>query len=89
MVSHDFALQLNGYGLTTAHILYRMPDYPKLLQSFIWQRYDVAPEFPKLMKFLDYWRAELDGPLHSVEVAYRREVGPGQWEAVSREIALH
>ena len=37
-----------GYGLTTAHILYRMPDHLELLQEYIWQRYDTFPEFPVL-----------------------------------------
>ena len=40
--------ELEGFSLTTAEILYRLPDYPRLLQSYIWQDYDVAPEFPKL-----------------------------------------
>ncbi|MGO4816570.1 hypothetical protein AB4156_44485, partial [Cupriavidus sp. 2MCAB6] len=46
MVSEDFIKQLKGYGLTTATILYRMPDHPSVLQTFIWQHYDVAPRFP-------------------------------------------
>ena len=37
MVSRDFACQLEGYGLTTASILYRMPDHRSILQEFIWQ----------------------------------------------------
>src|SRR4051794_18560600 len=36
-------LQLKGYRLATAEILYRMPDHPSLLQTFIWQHYDLAP----------------------------------------------
>src|SRR5215204_1501431 len=43
MVSRDFACQLEGYGLTTASILYRMPDHRSILQEFIWQEYDLAP----------------------------------------------
>ena len=68
--------QLQGYSLTTAEILYRLPDYPRLLQSYIWQDYDVAPEFPKLVNFLDYWAANLDGPLHRVRVAHRKLIAP-------------
>ena len=47
-----FIKQLQGYGLTTAHILYCLPDHPSLLQSYIWQEYDVAPKFPVLNAFL-------------------------------------
>jgi uncharacterized protein Usg len=59
-----------GYGLSTANILYHLPERPKLLQTFVWQFYDVAPDYPRLIKFLDFWRAEIDGIIHSVEVAH-------------------
>jgi len=61
--------QLKGYRLTTAEILYHMPDHPDFLQSFIWQELDLAPKFPILRKFLDFWHTNLDGKLHSVRVA--------------------
>ena len=89
MVSEDFKRQLDGYGMTTAQILYHLPDYPRFLQTYIWQRYDLAPEFPELRKFLDFWQAELDGPLHSVRVAHKRLIAPGQWRSVTTEISIH
>ena len=61
-------LQLRDYRLTTAEILYRLPDHPVLLQSYIWQDYDQAPHFPILRRFLDFWETSLDGKLHSVQV---------------------
>ena len=61
--------QLRDYRLTTAEILYHMPDHPHLLQSFVWQEYDLAPDFPALKRFLDFWARNLDGRLHSVKVA--------------------
>ncbi len=42
----EFRKQLEGYGLTTANILYRMPDHPSVLQTYVWQAYDLAPRFP-------------------------------------------
>jgi uncharacterized protein Usg len=71
MVSQDFRRQLEGYGLTTASILYRRPDHPWLLQSYVWQDYDLCPAFPALNKFLNFWLETLEGPLHSVTVAHR------------------
>ena len=56
MVSEDFRKQVAGYGLTTAHILYRRPDHRWLLQSYIWQAYDLFPEFPELQRFLAFWQ---------------------------------
>lgn len=59
-----------GFGLTTARIIYRMPDHLDLLQVFVWQHYDLAPEFPELARFLSFWQREIEGPLHSVRVAH-------------------
>lgn len=70
---------LAGYRLTTAEIIYRMPDHRELLQTYIWQNYDLAPEFPQLRKFLDFWEENLDGPIYSVRVAAQKLVTPGKW----------
>ena len=67
-----------GYGLTTAHIFYRMPDHLELLQEYIWQRYDTFPEFPVLGRFLDFWQKEIEGPIHSVTVAHYRLITPDE-----------
>ena len=72
----DFVRELQGYRLTTAQIFYHMPDHPRLLQEFIWQHYDLAPKFPILHKFLDFWAHEIDGTLHSVYVAKKEIIGP-------------
>ena len=68
MTDRAFLKQMGGYGLLTAEIHYYMPDYPALLQQFVWQQYDVAPQFPELHRFLDFWRRELEGALHEVRV---------------------
>lgn len=65
----ELVRQLKNYRLTTAEILYHMPDHPQLLQSYIWQDLDLSPEFPVLRRFLDFWHHQLDGRLHSVRVA--------------------
>ena len=72
--------QIKGYRLTTAEILYHMPDHPGLLQSFVWQDLDMAPRFPVLHKFLDFWARKLDGKLHSVRVGATSLIGPGEWK---------
>lgn len=72
----DFLAQLEGHSLTTAEITYRLPDALSLLQTYVWQDYDLAPRFPKLEQFLAFWEAELDGPIHSVRVAHAHLLGP-------------
>jgi uncharacterized protein Usg len=80
---------LDDYRLTTAEILYRLPDHPDLLQSYVWQHLDRIPDFPRLTRFLDFWKREIDGPLHSVRVAYVRIIDTGDWRQVDEEFTLH
>jgi uncharacterized protein Usg len=89
MVSTDFIKQLNGYGLTTAHILYRLPDHPRFLQTYVWQDYDLCPHFPALFKFLGFWQKSLEGPLHSVSVAHCDLVKPAEINAVNGVFLLN
>jgi uncharacterized protein Usg len=89
MISEDFRRQLEGYGLTTARILYRRPDHRWLLQSYVWQDYDLWPEFPLLQKFLAFWQGSLDGPLHSVTVAHARLIRPAEICSLNGELRLH
>lgn len=87
--SADFAAMLAGYGLTTAEILYRLPDHPALLQSYVWQDYDLHPRFPKLVKFLDFWTRQLEGPLFKVTVAHSGLVKPAEMKLVGAELKLN
>lgn len=82
-------LMLKGYGLTTAEFLYHMPDRPHILQTFLWQHFDLAPRFPELYRFIDFWREKLDGPLHSVVYTHRRLIAPNEWRSVKGELVLH
>ena len=78
-----------GYRLATAEILYRMPDHPHLLQTYVWQGYDLAPRFPVLHEFLRFWRRELDGALHSVRVASRAPSSGRGLRHAHFELAIH
>jgi uncharacterized protein Usg len=80
---------LAGYGLTTASILYRLPDFPTLLQTYVWQQYDVAPAFPELQRFLDFWERELDGALHSVRVAHHRLLSERELRMAAGEFSIN
>lgn len=81
--------QLEGYRLTTAEILYHLPDHPGLLQSFVWQDLDMAPRYPVLHKFLDFWEREIEGRLHSVRVASVELIKPATWRHAGHMRHLH
>jgi uncharacterized protein Usg len=89
MVSADFEKQTLGYGLTTAHILYRRPDHHWLLQAYVWQDYDLFPKFPELQRFLQFWQDKLEGPLHSVTVAHCKLIKPAEIRPVDGVFRLH
>lgn len=89
MASTDFTKMLGGYGLTTANILYRLPDHPAILQNYVWQEYDLHPHFPELRKFLDFWTRKLEGPLHSVVVAHASLIKPAEMKMLDAEFPLH
>jgi uncharacterized protein Usg len=78
-----------GYGLTTAQIVYRVPDRLQLLQEFIWQQFDLFPDFPELQKFLRFWEREIEGPLFSVTVAHKALIRPAELEMLEGEYRLH
>lgn len=81
--------RLRGYRLTTAEILYHMPDHPELLQSFVWQALDLAPRFPVLNKFLHFWETSIDGRLHSVRVAARGLISDAELKLADGEFRLN
>jgi uncharacterized protein Usg len=87
--SEDFRKQVDGYGLTTAEILYRRPDHPWLLQTYVWQNYDLCPHFPELNQFLQFWQKSIEGVLHTVTVAHSRLIRPSEIRSVDGVFRLN
>jgi uncharacterized protein Usg len=89
LIDRDFRAQVGGFSLTTAEILYRLPDHPSLLQSYIWQEYDVHPRFPRLRTFLDFWMQNLEGKLYRVTVAHKKLITPAEVRLIEGDFRLH
>ena len=85
----ELALRLQGYELTTAEILYHLPDHPHVLQTFLWQHLDIAPEYPVLHRFLEFWMRNIEGRLHSVKVAHSRLLQPNGFRHAQVSLQLH
>ncbi len=85
----SLALQLKDYRLTTAEILYHLPDHPGLLQTYVWQDLDLAPRYPALRRFLDFWTRELEGRLHSIKVASGDRIRPASVRHTPHLMHLH
>lgn len=88
-MTHTLERMFNHYRLTTAEILYHLPDHPHILQTYLWQELDLAPKFPVLQKFLVFWERELEGKLHSVNVAHVGIIQPGEWRNTKVELSIH
>src|SRR5215475_1594716 len=86
---NDVTLPVGEYRLTTAEIIYHLPDHPNVLQSFIWQKLDRAPEFPELRRFLEFWSRNIDGKLHSVKVAQAGSGGRASHRHSASSFLLH
>lgn len=89
MEREEIEKMMRDYRLTTAEILYHLPDYPKLLQTFVWQELDLAPKFPQLHKFIDFWNRELDGKIHSVKVAHTDLIMPNNVQFIHGLNTIH
>ena len=84
----QIAEQLQNWRLTTAEILYHLPDHPGVLQSYIWQELDLAPRFPALRRFLGFWERQIEGRLHSVRVGSTELIGPAELRMPGAVLAL-
>ena len=80
---------IEDYRLTTAEILYRFPDHPSLLQTYIWQELDLTPDFPVLKKFLNFWDRELEGKLFSVKVTSCELISPAEFRHIKGILSIH
>jgi uncharacterized protein Usg len=87
METDEISLRLKGWRLATAEVLYYMPDHPTLLQSFIWQTLDLAPAYPRIHRFLEFWRREIDAVIHSVQLASGETLAPARVN--SADLLLH
>ncbi len=88
MDTHPVELMLRGYGLTTAEMTYRMPDHTHVLNTFLWQEYDLAPDYPRLFEFIEFWHDSIEGPLHSVRFTHRKQLSAGEWRNVVGEFEV-
>jgi uncharacterized protein Usg len=89
MIQTDLDRQLRGERLTTAEVLYYLPDHPALLQRFLWQTLDLCPEYPRIHRFLDHWRTEIEAVIHSVRISGGGLVSPARLDLARVVGSLH
>ncbi len=88
-ICSEMELRLHGYGDTVARLFYRMPDYRSVLNEFIWHKLDLAPDFPVLFEFIEFWQDEIESPLHSVVYTHSKLIAPRKWQHVTHEFRIN
>jgi len=78
-----------GRCLVIACVIYHLPDYPHVLGEFVWQTLDMPPTFPRIFRFLEHWEKEIEGPLHSVNIACAGETFQSGFIRTYDEITFH
>ncbi len=49
-------------------VIYYLPDYNSLLQEFYWITEDISPTYPRINKFLNYWKDNIEAVINTVEL---------------------
>ena len=55
--------------LVSLRVFYYMPDYRDIIQEFMWQTEDYKPRYPRVNKFLNHWKENIDAVIAEVEMA--------------------
>jgi len=50
-------------------VIYYIPDYTNLLNEFYWQCEDIVPDMPRVHKFLNFWKDNIEAVIKEVQVS--------------------
>ncbi len=89
--SEDFRRKLEGYGLLMAEITYCLPDSPSIIspRTFMHQMYDIAPRFPVLHNFIEFWMNEMEGRLKLVRYDHQPLIGASEYRGINGVITIN
>lgn len=54
--------------LVSLRVYYYMPDYRDIIQEFMWQTMDIKPKYPRVNKFLNYWKENIEAVIADIEM---------------------
>lgn len=79
---------LKGYGLATVEIVYFLPDYQNLIQSFIWQTLDKSPDFNRIHKFIHYWNNHIEANIKEIYLSYDDQIKKSNFQYINSEFKI-
>ena len=59
---------IEKWTLASVQVIYYIPDFPHIVNEFVWQTDDQRPDFPRIDRFLNYWDRYIDGPIKEVYI---------------------
>lgn len=54
--------------LVNVQVLYYIPDYDSLLNEFFFQFEDYVPDIPRVHKFLNFWKENIEAVIKEVRI---------------------
>ena len=54
--------------LVTVKVLYFIPGYQYIVSELVWQTLDRRPEYPRIHRFLNFWRSEIDAVIAEIVI---------------------
>jgi uncharacterized protein Usg len=83
MIDNDFEkMFVGGYSLVTINVIYYLPDHKSLVNEFMFQTMDLRPKYPRVERFLDYWRREIDAVIKEVQLADSMGLSPRHFRRI-------
>ena len=59
---------IEQWTLASVQVVYYIPNFPHIVNEFMWQTDDQRPDFPRIERFLNYWDRYIDGPIKEVYI---------------------
>ena len=59
---------IEKWTVASVQVVYYIPDFPHIVNEFLWQTDDQRPDFPRIERFLNYWDRYIDGPIKEVYI---------------------
>ena len=70
--------------IVTIQVFYYMPDYIHVINEFTWQTKDVAPRFPRSVKFIRFWHKEIDAVIKEAYLSHTNYWGGTEYINVDK-----
>lgn len=72
--------------LVTLDIFYYMPDHSSIINEFVWQTEDFAPDYQRVQRFLHHWHRNVQAVIQEVLMC---DSVSNRWRPVDIDLKLN